>query len=549
MKNNDTVILGTCALCGQVIEPGADYVMHKGEYICDDCEQTEYFECCDCGELHYMDDRAGDYDGDPLCNDCYENNYYWTCDYCGDIYADGDECISIDDGGEYVCNSCADRHYYHCDHCGDYFSDRNMRYYGGNMEICDNCSDYYAICEDCGDVFHIDNGSYSDRDDSWYCDYCYNSHNHGDDSDLIWSYSEKPDPVFHNTPGDMCGDEYRLYIGVENEISGYNAYIDDAAQEIRDIADTDLLYMKDDCSIHNGFEMVSHPCTLDYHMNKFPWDDIFDAATSNGFEMQHRSCGLHCHVNRRFFGSDREIQDLHIAKLILVVEKIWDDMTKFARRDHCDYSRKPCVKYERGDDAETLQQKYNESTYTRYYAVNVENEKTVEFRMFRNTLDYQTFVATLQFVDTICRYVKKMDISDIATVTMGHIIESAPETFTELREYCAERCIKTYAVETVSVAEIGESDTGAAIEEEIENNIEIPLWLRDLNYFYSAEYRRAHSTLLNMSQNELRAIAARNNTPNGIMWNRIIAELVSQVPEDTWILPETSAQTAYSAAV
>ena len=39
----------------------------------------------------------------------------------------------------------------------------------------------------------------------------------------------------------------------------------------------------------------------------------------------------------------------------------------------------------------------------RYVAVNLSNYRTIEFRMFRGTLRYETFIATLQLVDEICR--------------------------------------------------------------------------------------------------------------------------------------------------
>lgn len=538
MNTNDTVILGTCALCGCIIESGDDYVRHDGAYICADCEQSGYFECCDCGELHYDDDKAGDYDGyidgAPLCNDCYDNGDYWTCDDCGKIFGDGDVCIEIQGMYTYVCESCADRNYYQCGDCGRWYDADNMTYYGGNMSICCHCSDEYACCEDCGEVFHIDNGSCDDRG-CWHCDYCYNQR-HNDNSGLIWGYSEKPDAVFHNVGDDHHGDEYRLYIGVENEISGRNAYINDAAQEIRDIADTDLLYMKDDCSIDNGFEMVSHPCTLDYHMREFPWDEIFHAARTNQFDVEHHSCGLHCHVNRRFFGPDKETQDLHIAKLILVVEKLWDDIAAIARRDSNQYAEKPWVKYERGDDAYSLREKYWGQIYDRYYAINVTNRHTVEFRMFRNTLDYSTFIATLQFVDTICRHVKRMNISDIATVTIGHIIESAPESMTELHAYCGERGVEIHAAP--AAAAITEDDISAAITEEIESvsdayDIEIPERLRNASLYCSPQYREAQRRLLAMTPDALRAFTLQFTAPTGsIAWDQVIFRLVDIVGQE-----------------
>ena len=38
----------------------------------------------------------------------------------------------------------------------------------------------------------------------------------------------------------------------------------------------------------------------------------------------------------------------------------------------------------------------------RYTCVNLTNRDTIEFRMFRGTLKYNTLIATLQLVDRIC---------------------------------------------------------------------------------------------------------------------------------------------------
>ena len=56
----------------------------------------------------------------------------------------------------------------------------------------------------------------------------------------------------------------------------------------------------------------------------------------------------------------------------------------------------------------------------RYVAVNLENANTIEIRIFRGTLNYKTFIATLQLVEEICNnatyfddgYFEKLSWSD-----------------------------------------------------------------------------------------------------------------------------------------
>ena len=55
-------------------------------------------------------------------------------------------------------------------------------------------------------------------------------------------------------------------------------------------------------------------------------------AKDNGFRSHNtNTCGYHIHFNRSFF-EDKE--DECIAKLLYLVEKFWDELVKFSRRDY-----------------------------------------------------------------------------------------------------------------------------------------------------------------------------------------------------------------------
>ncbi len=73
-------------------------------------------------------------------------------------------------------------------------------------------------------------------------------------------------------------------------------------------------------------EIVTHPMSLDYHMNDMPWLDVMNKA----IQMHYRShktetCGLHIHVNRTTFGDTREIQDERISRVLYFVEMGWTE--------------------------------------------------------------------------------------------------------------------------------------------------------------------------------------------------------------------------------
>lgn len=110
------------------------------------------------------------------------------------------------------------------------------------------------MCEDCGRLVHNDEAFSVEDSDYYYCQDCYNRLKHR----AIKSYYYKPDPIFYGSGS--------LYMGVELEIDKGGE--DNANAEILlDIANCveEKIYCKHDGSLHDGFEIVSHPMTLEYH--------------------------------------------------------------------------------------------------------------------------------------------------------------------------------------------------------------------------------------------------------------------------------------------
>src|SRR5699024_5639288 len=126
----------------------------------------------------------------------------------------------------------------------------------------------------------------------------------------------------------------KLYMGVELEIDE-GGEDEDSAEEIYYIANrtADHLYMKHDGSLDNGFELVSHPMTLNYHKGKMPWRDILRKAINLHYRShQAETCGLHIHVNKHAFGRTQAEQEDVIARLVLFYEKFWAEILRFSRR-------------------------------------------------------------------------------------------------------------------------------------------------------------------------------------------------------------------------
>ena len=114
------------------------------------------------------------------------------------------------------------------------------------------------------------------------------------------------------------------------------------------------------------------------------------------------TCGLHIHVNRNAFGDSEELQEAGIGRVVFFVEKHWNELVKFSRRSPSQLNRWAARYATISNTAKETYRKAKDKYAGRYVAVNLENYNTIEFRLFRGTLRYKTFVATLQLVEEIC---------------------------------------------------------------------------------------------------------------------------------------------------
>ena len=385
---------------------------------------------CDfCGKEHPAEEM-NIIDGKTLCNNCIEYNTI-TCDCCGCVTLDNNAFIY---GGDSYCEDCFTDNFTHCENCGELVPNDDTYETAQGDIICRDCRyDNYFRCENCGELFPIDDACYDHHDDA-YCYSCYEDL----EPDAIHNYSYKPDPIFYG------GNRYKpvLFMGVELEVdlggeSGHNA------QQLLDLMNgyNEHIYCKHDGSLDEGFEIVSHPATLEYHRNSMAWSDLMRQAIDMGYRSHDTSsCGLHIHVSRDGMGNTYEEQENNTAKVVYFVEKHWNELVVFTRRKSYNlehwasrYGIEPTI-------ADTY--KKAKGDYNRYRAVNLQNDNTIEFRIFRGTLKYSTFIATLQLVNEICDFCKTLSLDSIEDTTWLDFVGGIAESYTELHSYLVERGLK-----------------------------------------------------------------------------------------------------------
>ena len=344
------------------------------------------------------------------------------CSHCGAAITN-DDYYEVE--GDIVCTECVENHTVICDHCHERVWDSNS-VSDDYTTLCSDCfNGSYYRCGECDSIIHEDNSNYYDGDH--YCDECYDRLT--EDTRSIHDYSYKPEPIFY-------GDSDR-YFGVELEID-MGGKEDSNAEAILHIANDldERIYIKSDGSLDDGMEIVTHPMSLEYH-EKFCWKEILRKAVSMGYRShQTGTCGLHIHVNRRSFGDTHEAQEEVISRILYFVEHHWNELLTFSRRSEYTMNRW-AARYGYEKTGREILDKAKKNGNGRYAAVNLLNYATIEFRLFRGTLKYNTLIAAIQLVNRICDLAVYMTDEGIQKLSWSAFVADITEP--DLIRYLKER--------------------------------------------------------------------------------------------------------------
>ncbi|WP_040658739.1 amidoligase family protein [Oscillibacter ruminantium] len=361
------------------------------------------------------------------------------CSICG-AQCHSDTITEFD--GQLFCESCLEEETTLCDHCGDrILRDRAE----GNCEItlCRSCFDNdFTTCEQCGTLIRNVDAYFPEEDDIPYCRDCCEEHSRSS----IHSYYYKPTPTFYG-----AGPRY---FGVELELDRGGELCNNASK-LLSIANRDsgYLYAKHDGSLDDGFELVSEPCSLSYHEKEIPWNEVLQEAAHLGY-VSHKAgtCGLHVHISRNAFGEEEAEQDRYIARILYFVEKHWEELLKFSRRTESQLKRWAARYGYQEHPTEILDRAKNGYSGGRYTCVNLTNTDTIEFRMFRGTLKFSTFLATLQMVNAICNVATFYTDENVQELSWTSFVSGLDcKQYPELIAYLKER--RLYTNEPVLAAE------------------------------------------------------------------------------------------------
>lgn len=214
-----------------------------------------------------------------------------------------------------------------------------------------------------------------------------------------------------------------LYLGAELEVDK-GGYDSDEATKFENCfgvvdGDDEFLMFESDGSINSGFEIITDPATLAFHRSiREMYQNGFKALVADGYRSYNTdTCGLHIHANKDYF------TDEGIEVLLSVFDKLWDDIEKFSRRDKDSLDH--WAKKSNKTPKEIVEQMNEDRSWLdRYSAINLQNRTTVEFRLFKGTLNPTSFFASLEFVNNVCKWSMTHSLDDVENLSIEDLLES-----------------------------------------------------------------------------------------------------------------------------
>ena len=126
-----------------------------------------------------------------------------------------------------------------------------------------------------------------------------------------------------------------------------------------------------------------------------------------------------------------------IARILYFFEKNWEELLKFSRRTPRQLDRW-AARYGYKDQPKELLDHAKKGCHGgRYTSVNLTNADTIEFRIFRGTLKYNTLIATLQLVDRVCDVALYLTDDQLRAMSWTTFVSGCTQP--ELVQYLKER--------------------------------------------------------------------------------------------------------------
>jgi hypothetical protein len=282
------------------------------------------------------------------------------------------------------------------------------------------CYDDYWVCETCASSYRYSDyqNTYITEDD--YYDERDGSEDDDEDDGSIGSYHSSK-RILSKIPSSFDKHKKPIYLGLELEMEIKDDYDrHDKAEQLLDAIGIAQIEGKNyqyalcegDGSLNHGFEMVTGYTGLDTHAKQL---EFFKTPFRGAKSHDTQTCGLHVHICK----SDMSL--LHCAKMVLFINESANQklIRAIARRDGASYSKilnkKASYQWLKNAKNGSKQNRIQQLNSDRYEALNFQNDKTIEFRIFKGTLKYESIMASLEFTYATWHFCKDTSTNDLTT--------------------------------------------------------------------------------------------------------------------------------------
>lgn len=392
--------------------------------------------CDDCGQHLFPPDEPGLVTvdgGNNVCQKCIENYRY--SENCGEWLHESDAVYSEAMQDYLHCEES-----FTCDDCGDIYHVNDGHTVGyGDYDICEGCRDngnYAYPYDDDGTLYHIDNLYWCDRAEEYFADadnapssrvseylHCYST-------DVICEIGAAVIGANGRMSLQTAIREKVLCYGVELETGSrdYNGAAEIAEHLCENTDFQEYGICKEDGSI-DGAEMVTLPATLAGHRKVYDWDAwcFYLREVARG---HYGNAGMHIHVNRA------AISPLTLGKILVFCNDPNNVglLSCIAQRDidNCSW----CEQYPHNYDKVGKAGKHG-NTSGKYSAVNV-TMRTVEFRIFNSNLRHERILKNLEFCESLVKWCRVVSARDINAENYVRYVHDNRKAYPELSKYLAE---------------------------------------------------------------------------------------------------------------
>jgi len=323
-----------------------------------------------------------------------------------------------------LCEGCA----YGCVECDALFSN------SGSLDNYSRCLHCTLTCRDCGACI--------EGEDEWgrglcctqECEDCSETFNNESyticpscripadepSSGTIQEYDYLPEIQYFHRVRAPIGRQPRsgLYMGVEVEMECVGDYDCETVAERLAFPSDSPWYIKSDGSLVSGIEVVSHPIDVERWRTCEDMGWMEDAQRMGCRAYDTETCGLHVHVGRSQFTK------MQLWKILTLLAANSDWAVAISRRRSAStYAVHDCL--EDFMDASDLADKaLSISRGVRYSAVNVNNSRTIEFRLFRGTLSKVGLLRNLDWVACLIGYARSASVRNLSVENFNSWIRS-----------------------------------------------------------------------------------------------------------------------------